>query len=394
MKRFLSAFLTFILVVLCSSTAFSEQTKEEEAVFTREMIENSLVSVGNTERIHKAVDKARSGEDVTIAYLGGSITEGAQAKPQKTKCYAYVSYEIFRDRYASDPEKVHYVNAGISGTPSLLGLTRLEQDVLSKTPDIVFVEFAVNDSTDHQSKVAYESLVRRLINSETQPAVILIFTLMSSGYNAQEHMEEIGKYYDLGMISVKNAISPEIKKGTMTFRDYSSDYAHPTTEGHAFIADMIAHYFSCALEAEGTPYAFPDSFRYGRAYEALKNIRKNDPCIETTGSFALGVYPCYSYIYGYKHVLGAGNNPMTLNIEAGHMTVAYRQEKNADCGKMEILDDGKVIKTLNGFDENAWGNIVTTVIDFPVTKKRTIEFRMIQGDELKNFTIYDIGIVP
>ena len=46
-----------------------------------EMLERSLYRIGNTERINKAIEKAQSGEEVTIAFIGGSITEGAGAAP-------------------------------------------------------------------------------------------------------------------------------------------------------------------------------------------------------------------------------------------------------------------------------------------------------------------------
>lgn len=54
---------------------------EEEAVDTKSelyctMIERSLMNLGNTYRIRKAIEKARAGKEVTLAYIGGSITQG------------------------------------------------------------------------------------------------------------------------------------------------------------------------------------------------------------------------------------------------------------------------------------------------------------------------------
>lgn len=39
------------------------------------MINNSLITTGNNYRIKKAIDKAKKGENVTIAYIGGSRIE-------------------------------------------------------------------------------------------------------------------------------------------------------------------------------------------------------------------------------------------------------------------------------------------------------------------------------
>ena len=43
---------------------------------TTDMINNSVVSKGDVSRIEKAMSKAKSGQDITVAFLGGSITQG------------------------------------------------------------------------------------------------------------------------------------------------------------------------------------------------------------------------------------------------------------------------------------------------------------------------------
>lgn len=366
-----------------------------ESLFTEEMVQRGLVSLGNTTRLHKAIEKARKGEEVTLVYLGGSITEGAAAQPRNTKCYAAVSAGLFAEKFAADPEKVHYVNAGISGTPSRLGITRLEQDVLSKAPDVVFLEFAVNDGNDKQSQMVYESLVRRLLKSETAPAVVLIFTLLNSGYSAQPHMSQIGAYYDLGMISVKNALQPEFNAGRMAFTDYSGDYAHPTTEGHGFIARMIGHYFDQAAAAAPAPYTLPEDPVIGNFCENLVNIRPGSAEILSEGSFPQGVTSCYSYIKGWKHTMFTRTDPMVLEVTGGPLFLVFKQENNEKCGSMEIWVDGTWKKTLSGHDASAWGNPVTEIIGLgDVKETHTIELRMAEGDHMKDFSLLDLAYVP
>ena len=41
------------------------------------MIAKSLLSTGNNQRLKNAIEKAKRGEEITIAYIGGSITQGA-----------------------------------------------------------------------------------------------------------------------------------------------------------------------------------------------------------------------------------------------------------------------------------------------------------------------------
>ena len=370
-------------------------SQAEDEIFTPQMLENSLVSVGNTQRVQAAIAKARAGEEVTIVYLGGSITEGAQAQPQQTRCYAYLSAHAFAETYMPNPKLLKYVNAGISGTPSVLGITRLEQDVLRHEPDIVFVEFAVNDSNQMPYRIVYESMIRKLLADECQPAVVLIFTFMESGYSCQPHMQQVGSHYDLGMISVKDAIQPQITLGNITWRDYSSDYTHPNTAAHRFIAEMISNYFAKAEATPAEPWTMPETARYGKAWETLVNIGNEDERITSMGSFVWGPDRCYSYKMGFKHLAAlGGNEPMVIEATCSRFTVAFKQEKDGNRGACEVWVDGRLVKTLPGRADNAWGNIITEIIELGVeSAPHVIEFRMAEGDEGRNFTVLDIGIV-
>lgn len=384
--------LVFSLLSLLLASALLTGAVAEETVFTQEMVERSLFSVGNTQRLHRAIDKARNGEKVSIVYLGGSITEGALAVPQATSCYAYRSAQLFAKKYMKDPSQLAYHNAGISGTPSLLGITRCQQDVLSHAPDIVFVEFAVNDSTDDTSRMVYESLVRKLLQSETQPAVVLVITLMNSGYSAHVHMKQVGKHYGLGVVSVYDAVQPQIDAGKMQWSDYSSDYAHPTTEGHAFIAELIGHYFDQAAATPAEDYAIPAEARYGKDLECLQNLRTGDAAIISEGSFPFGSARCYSYTQGWRHSLTATENePLVLELNASCLTLAFKQERDTACGTAQVLVDGQVAATLPGYAETAWGNVVTQLVPLGDSGSHRIELRMAPGDEGKRFTLLDVG---
>lgn len=382
------------LVLTCTLLASCLPACAEGSPFTPEMIERSLVSTGNTERLHRAIDKAKNGDEVSIVYLGGSITEGSNAAPRTTGCYAYCSAQIFADKFMADKKQLKYHNAGISGTPSLLGVTRCEKDVLFHAPDIVFVEFAVNDGTDPQNRLAYESLVCKLLESESQPAVILIFTLTKNGYNAQEHMQQVGQHYNLGMISIKDAVWPQLQQGMLQWRDYSSDEVHPNNAGHAFMADCIGYYFDQAAAVAPEPYILPHSAVIGRTLAGLKNLQKDDPAIISMGMFDYGPVNCYSYKQGWRHASSRNDQgALTFTLEASIITVVYKQERSAVCGKAEVWVNGKCKAKLNSYSNSAWGNPVTEMI-FLGKGSHTIEIRMAEDSLGKTFNLLDVGYAP
>ena len=199
---------------ISSDTAAVTETEASKAPETPEefqaaMISRSLYSLGNPSRLKAKLKQAQAGEEMTVAYIGGSITRGETAGAEG--CYAKLSYNYISEKYGTG-DNVKYVNAGVSGTPSVLGNLRLQKDVLDYNADIVFVEFAVNDAQDNTHKESYESLVRTVLTQENDPAVVLIFNRTANGYTAQEYMKEIGDYYSLPMISVADALTPNLTR--------------------------------------------------------------------------------------------------------------------------------------------------------------------------------------
>ena len=82
--------------------------------------------------VKKVLEKARNGEDVLLAYIGGSITEGANATDET--CYVTKSYDGFVELTgAKEAGNVSFVNAGLGGTSSALGIMRYDRDIVEYT---------------------------------------------------------------------------------------------------------------------------------------------------------------------------------------------------------------------------------------------------------------------
>ena len=90
-------------------------------------------------------------EDVTnIVWVGGSYAYGAHYKEDTSAMPDGETSMPFAERvtnwYAEHTgENVNYHNVCIGGTTSMYGRNRFEKDVLSKDPDIIFIEFTGND---------------------------------------------------------------------------------------------------------------------------------------------------------------------------------------------------------------------------------------------------------
>ena len=245
------------------------------------MIAKSLMNLGNTYRIRKAIEKAKAGKSVTVAYIGGSITQGAGATPINTECYAYKSYQLFQNRFASG-NNVKFIKAGVGGTPSELGMLRFDRDVLrdGEKPDIVIVEFAVNDEGDETKGDCYESLVRKILKLDWNPEVVLLFSVFANDWNLQERLRPVGDLYDLPMVSIRDAVVEQFtrKEGrVLTKNQFFYDMFHPSNIGHTIMADCLQYLFEqCDLRNQCGGETLE---RQMKAEERLKECMSEPPAI-------------------------------------------------------------------------------------------------------------------
>jgi len=353
------------------------------------MVDRSLLSVGDMTRMSDVFQKAQNGEDITVAYIGGSITEGYNAGT--TEFYAKTCTDLLQDYFPDIT--VTGVNAGISGTPSLLGNLRLERDVLSADPDIVFVEFAVNDGQEADYKNAYESLVRTLLTQENDIAVVLLFTVLDSGYTCQEHMSKIGANYDLPMISVHDSVYEEIEAGRMTWQDYSNDQSHPNAYGHKCITDFVDNYYQKVLPVVAENVGEVSKELPDPVFSAkYMNMHYMDSAtmdgVELDGFEQYDTHGSFHNGWMYR---GTDGGSMKFTVECSVLEMVFKANNSDKYGTADIYVDGEKVKSVVSNMSDGWNNPVTAyLIDNDSSAEHTVEIRM-EGGVTQAFFVMAFG---
>lgn len=353
------------------------------------MVDRSLLSVGDMTRMSDVFQKARNGEDITVAYIGGSITEGYNAGT--TEFYAKTCTDLLQGYFPDIT--VTGVNAGISGTPSLLGNLRLERDVLSADPDIVFVEFAVNDGQEADYKNAYESLVRTLLTQEKDIAVVLLFTVLDSGYTCQEHMSKIGANYDLPMISVHDSVYEEIEAGRMTWQDYSNDQSHPNAYGHKCITDFVDNYYQKVLPVVAENVGEVSKELPDPVFSAkYMNMHYMDSAtmdgVELDGFEQYDTHGSFHNGWMYR---GTDGGSMKFTVDCSVLEMVFKANNSDKYGTADIYVDGEKVKSVVSNMSDGWNNPVTAyLIDNDSSAEHTVEIRM-EGGVTQAFFVMAFG---
>lgn len=208
-----------------------------------------------------------------IAFLGGSITEGNYFRP-------IVTADLQR-RFPS--AALSFTVAGLSSTCSTAGAFRFQEDILSKgVPDVLFVEFAVNDDQDGFAGHSYDDCVRgmegivrqaRRANPKMDIVMILFtnaneLTLVRNGQVPVPYAGHIAvaEHYGIPTINLAKALANAESAGTFSWQAYGAD-CHPNAAGSQFGADLVV----ALLENQGwgsstatvAAYSLPEPLNVG-----------------------------------------------------------------------------------------------------------------------------------
>lgn len=313
--------------------------------------------------------KAEAGEPVTIVCIGGSITQGTISSGAKDseilksgeipskRAYAEIFFDWWRERFPDT--EFNFVNAGIGGTDSYLGVHRLEQDVLKYEPDLVLVEFSVNDGNDNFHKITYDNLIYNMLNDDSTPAVMLLFMAQTNGASSQGNHVLVGFHYSIPMVSYANVMSDMTKTGRFSAKEMSGDEVHPSALGHAVTGEILWNYLNGVYEARGDlgePETETVSALTKKAYGNARILDSDGIVPEELGDFTENQV-CGEFPNGWSC---DGEGGIVFTASFSRLGILYYATTDGTCGRFEVLVDGEHVQTINADFSGGWGNAIMT----------------------------------
>lgn len=209
-------------------------------IFCNEVYNNEYYNRGG---LLNALFKLQNGEDITIAYIGGSITQMDTWRTYTTKW--------FEDSYAG---KINQVNIGLAGTNADLAVCRIEKDVLVYNPDLIFIEYAVNGGAAKDM----EGMVLKIWEHDPTTDICFVYTTTTDDYSIYSSgnlpkyatiYERVAKYYNIPTVFFANQAFDLYEQGKLTLSAsvseqgkilYTTDTIHLTADGGWLAAGAIA----------------------------------------------------------------------------------------------------------------------------------------------------------
>lgn len=253
------------------SSGYANASREQAIIMAVRMTNLEIKKVDKTEETDTVenVDPYAAEQEIpteekeedtyTVAFIGGSLTEGGSAWISVTK-------KILEEKMPD--KKIVTINAGKGGTGSHYGAIRFMDDVGNYAPDMVFIEFAVNDcgSTEENHKMYMESMVRQCKKLPKEPVIIFL--------QAPHPYEKTDANFEKCKLSVmyKNQVAAHYGIKTIDVYDYMQrDYENIKDEkGYKTFTDYLATMYP----KSGSVFDVHGGYvKYG---EAIKEAFTND----------------------------------------------------------------------------------------------------------------------
>lgn len=370
------------------------------------LLDKTIVSQNNNERLKKFIKKYKDGDDVYIAAIGGSVTEGA-GPASFTDGYFYQFLRKLTKEYDRQIGKRTITNnAALSGTSSAIGWVRYQTDVvdvLKHAPDLLIIEFAVNDFGEPTNARAFEAMIARALNDNPDCAVIVIYSAATYG-NTMGIMKPVADYYNVLQLNILGAVKTPMDKGIIKQEAFFTDIVHPTTQGHKFMADALINLFrKVEASKKDKPVEVPSQTKLNPNFVNLVRIFSDDEHVKIqAGDFDQIDEKCQTVVktnksnFPHNWCHKSGSNSFKMDINCKNLIFMFKEgdaaSKEVDYGTAQVFVDGKLVETCVGKKEGGWNNPnVKVIINEKEAKNHHVEVKMIDGDENKQFTIVAMG---
>ncbi len=185
---------------------------------------------------------------INLVFHGHSVPSGYFRTPQVNTLDAYPQLVLKALKETYPHAVINVIVTAIGGENSINGEKRFERDVLIHQPDVLFIDYALNDRGPGlaAAKTAYEKMVRAALAKNIKvillsPSADLSENIQSDDAPLAKFTKQIREMADAFKVGFSDSYSQF--KAVQPLKDYMSQGNHPNKEGHELIAKEIVRWF-------------------------------------------------------------------------------------------------------------------------------------------------------
>jgi lysophospholipase L1-like esterase len=200
---------------------------------------------------HTFTKKWPQSRTVNLVFHGHSVPTGYFSGSNVFTFDSYPYLTLKKIKENSKTAIVNIITTSIGGENAVQGDKRFETEVLNHRPDVLFIDYALNDRKNglETSLKAWESMIEKALKYGTK-VIILTPTpdtkedILADEATLQKHSEQIralAQKYKIGLVDSYAAFKTLAK--TEDLKKYMSQNNHPNAAGHEVVAQLIYEYF-------------------------------------------------------------------------------------------------------------------------------------------------------
>jgi len=197
--------------------------------------------------LERVREKLKNGEKIIYVAFGDSITEGygvEEGWPEKLVKELKIKYP---------QSEIELINKGRAGDTLEESMCRFESDVLSYNPDLVSINFGINDAMNGVNLNDFEKLLKELIQTIKNKTNSDIFVISSEVLEDEIADATARKYYDklqkvsreekVAFVDIHRIWQQKLREGIELSTLLIPGLDHPNEEGYKIFAKAIADLF-------------------------------------------------------------------------------------------------------------------------------------------------------
>jgi acyl-CoA thioesterase-1 len=189
---------------------------------------------------------------INLVFHGHSVPAGYFKTPEvrSLESYPFVVLKALKQLYPR--AVINVIVTARGGETSLQGCERFARDVLPHKPDVLFIDYALNDVSAglQPSREAWEKMIRAALANRIKvilltPSPDLRYEIQQSGNELEAHADQIrrlARKYEVGLVD-SYQLFKKIRGQGQSLDGFMSQVNHPNGRGHRLIADGVLTYF-------------------------------------------------------------------------------------------------------------------------------------------------------
>ncbi|WP_299060014.1 GDSL-type esterase/lipase family protein [uncultured Polaribacter sp.] len=193
-----------------------------------------------------------SNRTINLVFHGHSVPSGYYQTPtvETLNSYPHQILEKLSTKYPT--AVINTIKTSIGGENSIQGATRFDADVLVHKPDVLFIDYSLNDRSKglEAPYAAWDEMIKKAIAKGIKvilltPSPFRDVDMLSTTTDLYLHTEQVKRLAQENGVAIVDSYE-QFKEAVIAgnnVNSYLSSFNHPNTAGHHLISDEIMKFF-------------------------------------------------------------------------------------------------------------------------------------------------------